>query len=218
MALGSFLEDTRDLMLGPPPDVVPPPARSEFVTIQDGAYEKARASYSQAMPIYAVAGIAMSVLGSPLILAAAAGGMIWTVARGWKATGESKVKLAKGELLRHLNDVLRQVQTYFFTVELAEGRFSRVDEHFEALERQLMQFVDGIAAQRAADVRSELARLEALAQLRAEARQESLQAVVRALDEWERLGEMLGQLLGDESSQHHLSSLLTQSPPAQSST
>jgi len=93
------------------------------------------------------------------------------------------------------------------------GRRGRVDEYLAGMEAQVLQVVDGLARQRVAELRKELATLEAQAQLRAEDRGRALEAARSALDEWDRVGSELSLLLEDDFVRSYLKRMTEQGSP-----
>ena len=114
-----------------------------FDGVEGSVYDRARQSYMQAIPLISAASIAMAPLG-PLVWVPAAGAIVWTFAKGWKAVGAAKTKNARAELERYTFDVLRQCGDYFLSVEQSTSQFSRLDEHFELLELEVMRLIDQV--------------------------------------------------------------------------
>ena len=180
----------------------------------DHVYDRVRATFGYSMPMYTAAGLAISLVASPLVIAATAGGVLWAVTRGWKQALTQKTKTAKSELQRQLRLVLQRVSNHFLMVDLESSRYSRADEYFAAVEAAMTERVATIVKRRVQDLRGELARLEAQAQLKAEERETTVTALGKALVEWDAMARQLGRLLSDERSKPHVAALLATSGPA----
>jgi hypothetical protein len=203
--LAPFLEATAEAATVP---ADPLTATARFDQIDDPLYDRLRTSYGHASPVYMVSGIVLSMVGGPLVLVAAAGGVLWSLAKGWRQGEVVRARAGRGELQRHLRAVLADVQSHFFAVHLADGRFSRVDESLNRLEGEVLDQVAQIAGRRAADLRQELALLEVQAQLGEQERVAAARAAAAALDTWRALGDRLADLLRDDRAADHLATLL----------
>jgi hypothetical protein len=173
----------------------------------DHLYDKVRGTFGYSMPMYLGAGLAISIIGSPIAIAAAAGGVLWAVARGWKQTASQRMKSAKNELQRQMRSALQSVNSHFLSVDLSSGRYSRAEEYFTAIETAMVARVDSFVAQRVEDVRLELAKLEAQQELRSEEREAAAGALRSALDDWADIAGDLGRLLKDDRCRPHLAAL-----------
>lgn len=158
-------------------------ARSEWATITSAL----------GTPLYVV--IALGLVAWPVALAAGLGAGVWGLVRGWKSTQERQVRTAQGELRRYLGDTLQQVQRYFLDAELAEGRFSLVDEHFNSIERTLTEQVRSLVTERLADAQAEIDRLADAARLDAAQRQSAGERVREQLADWDELGVAIESLV-----------------------
>jgi ribosome biogenesis GTPase A len=173
----------------------------------DSLYDRIRGTFGYSMPMYVGAGLAVSIVATPLAMIAAAGGLLWAGTKGWKQTATQRTKAAKADLQRHMHSVLQTVANHFLMVDLSSGRYSRADEHFSAMEAGMTEHVDAFVRRRVEDLRRELARLEAQEQLRAEERDAARQALQAVLTEWDAIGQNLVRLLGDERSRPHVAAL-----------
>lgn len=133
--------------------------------------------------------IAAGVLTTPILPATILGLGLFGVFHGWRAATQAELKAAKLELSRKLAELVRQVSRWFFEVDLASGRFSRVDEYFQTLEGTLAKQVSTIAAQKLAETQAEIDRLDEEARLSDEQRQARAEQIRKQAAEWDGLGQ-----------------------------
>ena len=86
-------------------------------------------------------------------------------------------------------DTLQVVRGYFFDVDLASGRFSRVDEYFGALERSVSKQVREIAEKKSEESRAEIARLTEAGKLDDRERGVWADRTRKQLAGWDGIGE-----------------------------
>jgi hypothetical protein len=191
-------------------EVGTPAATSQYVHAHDTGYDTFRGIFSYSMPMHFAAGIVITTVAAPLAIAAAAGGVLWAAAKGWTHTRAQQQRMAKAELTRYMRAVLQDVSQHFLSVDLSRDRFSRADEYFNALEGAVNDQVVAIVERRLAELRDELAHLEAQAQLDTEARTAAAAEIRERLAEWEALAGDLQRLLTDERVRGSLAAMSTQ--------
>jgi GTPase SAR1 family protein len=189
------------------PEVGVPEHEARVARSDDNLYDRIRGTWGYSMPMYVGAGLAISIVGTPIAMAAAAGGVLWAVTRGWKQTATQRTRTAKSELHRQLRSALQAVGHHFLAVDLSSGRYSRADEYFGAMETAMVDHVDAFVARRLDELRRELARLEAQEQLQAREREATVRSLRTAVAEWEAMARRLGRLLGDEVCRPHIAAL-----------
>jgi hypothetical protein len=126
-----------------------------------------------AAPVWLVGAVAILAVGIPTVLV------------------EKRVQLRAGkqELFRSLADLLQRLRNHLlFDVDLTGGRFNRVDECFNSLERLLGEKIGQLASQKLADAQAESDRLGEESRLDDQARQEKAEETRRQLSDWDAIG------------------------------
>jgi tRNA U34 5-carboxymethylaminomethyl modifying GTPase MnmE/TrmE len=156
----------------------------------------ARMEFLQTVGMVSIAG---SLLGfvittswfPPLAIGGAVAAGVWGLVRGWQAANINQIKAARQELHRHLATMLQEVRKHFFDVDAATGRFSRVDEYFNGMERSLSEHVASLARQKLEEAQSEIERLMEESRLDDQQRKGRAEAVRQQLAEWDSVGHRL---------------------------
>jgi hypothetical protein len=194
--LAPFLEDLNALLAGgDDADLaidVGAPNRS-FTAVEDRMFDR----FKGASGAVGAIGLALAFVApviAPLAVPLAFGGMLWAARRGWKDVGETRLKAAQQELHRHLRATLQHVHQHFFAVDVAVGRFCRVDEHFTMVEASVMEQVDAVVRRRIEETQDEINRLESQAQLEASERAAERARVTGLQEDWKALGKRIAEL------------------------
>jgi GTP-binding protein EngB required for normal cell division len=177
----------------------------------------ARTEFTQAAGMVGLAGGLLTFVITtswfpPLAVTGAVAAGIWGLVRGWKAASIRQTKAARQELQRHLAAVLQEVRKHFFDVDMPSGRFSRVDEFFNGLERSLAEHVNSLARQKLEESQAEIDRLMEESRLGEEQRKARAEQVRKHLAEWDTLGQAIRQL---QSELNELDQALQAVPPSQ---
>jgi ribosome biogenesis GTPase A len=107
----------------------------------------------------------------------------------------AELKAGKQELLHYLADLLQRLRNQFlFDVDLSSGRFSRVDECFNSLEKVLGEKIGQLASQKLAEAQAESDRLGEEARLDDHQRQEKAEQTRRQLADWDGIGSRLQEI------------------------
>jgi hypothetical protein len=202
-----FLRASEELVAGADFGAIHLRRSGELARTEDHVYDRIRGSVGYSMPMLAASSIVISMIASPLALAAAAGGVLWALSRGWRVSSDAKGKAARVELHKHLRELLAQVTRHFFAVDLKRSQVSRVDEYLKGVEASLEARIDLVAAEREKEAERELALLTGQANLGAKAREKAAAGHRAALEKWDALGEDLARLLADDRARAHLGSL-----------
>jgi hypothetical protein len=112
-------------------------------------------------------------------------------------SGREVASKGRKELHAYLDDVLEQAHAHFFDIDLARGRDSRVDEHFGALERTVLDQVDLLTRRRSEEARAEVARLSEAARLADDQRRARTALVQGQIAQWRDIGQSAKTLLAD---------------------
>jgi len=139
-----------------------PGIKSPELELPTGIWDRLKGVTREYMPMGVLASVFMPLVAPYLGIVAIPMGPLFAVAAliGWSSYSKTLLKGAQQELRRNLGIVLQQVCRYFFEVDESQGRFSRVDEHFEALQKAVMGQVQNLADQKLAQAKAEVARLD----------------------------------------------------------
>ncbi len=111
------------------------------------------------------------------------------------AEKRAQLKAGKQEYLRALSDQLARLRNdLLFEPDLVAGRFNRLDECFNSLERTLGAKIAELASEKLAEARAEIDRLEEESRLDDQRRQEKAEETRRDLAEWDGLGIQLQEI------------------------
>lgn len=143
--------------------------------------------------------VAGAVLGTviawPIIPLASAAAGLWGWLKGWRNIEAQELESVKRKLREHLAEVLRQVQRYYSSVDLAAGQYSRADEYFRALETLMTEQIQAIASQKLTEAQAELERLTREAELDEQQRRSQALEVREQLAAWDRLGSAIKKIM-----------------------
>ena len=96
--------------------------------------------------------------------------------------------------MRYLDDLLQQLRNRLLVdVDLTGGRFSRIDECFNSLERSLGDKIGKLTAQKLAEAQAESDRLGEEAKLDDQQRQVRAEETRRQLAGWDGIGSRIQQ-------------------------
>ncbi len=155
-----------------------------------------KASYRDAMVIsFPVAVVAL--IAAPLAIPAAVAGLVYSIYSGWRSINSLQLKNAQQELRQQLARTLQQVRQYFFDVELQAGRFGRVDEYFDALQRAMLDQVQLVVKQKSDEARSQIDRIQEESRLTDQQRQDKAAQVQIQVSRWGELGRSLADLASE---------------------
>jgi GTP-binding protein EngB required for normal cell division len=108
------------------------------------------------------------------------------------ADQRAELSAGKQEALRYLDDLLQRLRKQLlFDVDLTGGRFSRIDEYFDSLERSLGDKIAKLTAQKLAEARTESDRLGEEARLNDQQRQLKADETRRQLANWNAIGSRI---------------------------
>ncbi len=138
----------------------------------------------------AVLAVGLSFLGAPLFL-----GVPAALFLTWYVDRQAEIRADRHELLQHLADLMQRLRhQLLFEVDLSSGRFSRVDECFNSMERSLGEMIAKLAARKSEEARAEVDRLGEEAGLDDKARSEEAERTRRQLAEWNAIGGRLQEI------------------------
>src|SRR5262249_59243766 len=113
----------------------------------------------------------------------------------WYVDRRTELRAGKQELLHYLAELLQRLrQQHLFDVDLSSGRFSRVDECFNSLERVLGEQIGQLASRKLAEAQAESDRLGEEARLDDKGRQEKAEQTRRQLADWDGIGSRLEEI------------------------
>ena len=118
----------------------------------------------------------------------------WGLVRGWQVATAGQIKAARQELHRHLASILQEVRKHFFDVNLNSGRFSRVDEYFNGMDKLLADHVALLAKQKLEQAQAEIKRLVEESQLDDQQRKARAEQTRKHLTEWDEIGQEIMNL------------------------
>jgi hypothetical protein len=95
-----------------------------------------------------------------------------------------------------LAETLQKVRRHFFDVDLSTGRFSRVDEYFNGLERHVNEQVRTMVEEKSKEAQAEITRLSQSMQLGGSERQAQVKQVQQQLAQWDNIGKYAKQVMG----------------------
>ena len=117
----------------------------------------------------------------------------------------AQIRAGKQELIRSLHDLLQRLRNHLlFDVDLTEGRFNRVDECFNSLERSLAEAIGTLASRKLAQAQEEIERLGEESRLDDRARQEKAGETRRQLTDWDGIGSLLQEIRNELNELEHL--------------
>jgi len=129
-----------------------------------------------AAPVWLVGAVAILAVGVPTIV----------------VEKRAHLRASKQELLRSLADLLQRLRNHLLVdVHLTSGRFTRVDECFNSLERSLSEKIGKLASQKLAEAQAESDRLGEEARLDDQQRQVKAEETRRLLTDWDGIGRRL---------------------------
>jgi GTPase SAR1 family protein len=131
---------------------------------------------------------------APFGIAAAA---LWGFRHGTKAGQANRVRAAQEELRKHLAETLQRVRQHFLTADLANSRFSLLDEAFDPVVRGLTEEIQRIAAQKSREAQDELNRLAEEAKLDDQQRKARVEHTQQHLTRWDALGASIAEVVAD---------------------
>jgi GTP-binding protein EngB required for normal cell division len=111
------------------------------------------------------------------------------------ADKRAQLRAGKTELLQSLGEILQRLRNHLLSdVDLKGGRFTRVDECFNSLERCLGETIAKLAAQKLAEAQSESDRLGEEARLDDQQRAVKAEETRRQLADWDGIGCRLQEI------------------------
>jgi hypothetical protein len=100
--------------------------------------------------------------------------------------------------LQALGEILQRLRNHLLIeVDQKSGRFTRVDECFNSLERCLSEMIAQLATQKLAEAQAESDRLGEEARLGEEQRQVKAEETRRQLTDWDAIGRCLQRAVSD---------------------
>jgi GTPase SAR1 family protein len=112
-------------------------------------------------------------------------------AKGLHDNFEGQRKSAQQDLHKNLSIVLQRVRRHFLGTDAASGRYSRVEEYFDALQDSIASQVQVVAKQKSEETRKEIDRLKKDANLHDQERRARIEQARRHLAAWEEMGKAL---------------------------
>jgi uncharacterized coiled-coil DUF342 family protein len=91
--------------------------------------------------------------------------------------------------------MLQQVRRHFFDVDLTAGNFSRVDEYFKTLDRDVNEQVRELAEKKSKEAQAEITRLTQTMQLDEREREGRVKQVQGQLAQWDKIGKYTKQVM-----------------------
>jgi hypothetical protein len=113
------------------------------------------------------------------------------IAKGLHDSFEAQRKSAQQDLQKNLSIVIQQVRRHFLGTNAASGRYSRVDEYFDALQDSIATQVQVVAKQKSEETSKEIDRLKKDANLHDQERRARTEQARHHLTKWEELGTAL---------------------------
>ncbi len=113
----------------------------------------------------------------------------------WYVERRAEIRADKQELLQYLAELMQRLRhQLLLEVDLDSGRFNRVDECFNSLERCLGDVIAKLATQKLAEAQGEIDRLGEQATLDDQARQVKGEETRRQLADWDGIGIRLKEI------------------------
>lgn len=146
-----------------PLDAKGPEIHATTLTFQslDALWERFKSGTRETYPAGVLAGV-IAVVFNPYLAAVPLLGALYY---GWISASGKQIKGAQDELKKGMHEILHNLRAYFFNVDQTSSRFSRVDEHFRALETAVLDQVQTVAKQKLEEGRIETLRLAEEAKL-----------------------------------------------------
>jgi GTPase SAR1 family protein len=114
------------------------------------------------------------------------------------ADKRAQLRAGKQEMLQSLAEILQRLRNHFLiAVDLKGGRFTRVDECFNSLERSLSETIAKLATQKIAEAQAEIDRLGEEAKLDDQHRHKKAEESRRQLADWDRIGIRLQEVANE---------------------
>lgn len=177
-----------------PLDLTEPNIRQVDLTFQslESIWDRFKTGTREMFPAGVLAGVigTLSTTLAPLVPLA----LLAAVGYGFYSGGIAQTKAARDQLKRSLYDILEDVRLYFFNVDQASSRFSRVDEHFRGLEAKVFEQVQAIASQKLAEARAETQRLEEEARLEGATKLAAAERVRQQITDLDQTGKAIRQV------------------------
>jgi GTPase SAR1 family protein len=153
-------------------------------------------------------GWSMGAFGGKMLLVALLGpavsgpamiGGIFLIPVGYKFATRNQVRQARGELDRHLREVLQQVHRHFFTVDLTSDRSSRVDEQFGKVCAATEDYAKRAAAETVHAAQQEATAAATAQSIDGSKRRSAAERIAQELREWEAIRAKLHELQSTSS-------------------
>lgn len=158
--------------------------------VQNGLWDRFKGGYRECAPMIPIASFVgvmtgLGIIGTPLLCA------LLPVVFGYSKHNKTLLRTSQQDLRRHAAVCLQQLYRHYFEVDLDTVRYSHVEEHFGKLDKALVEHVQGLADRKLEEARSEIAHLDAEANLATNARAARIEELRRQLSEWDELGRAL---------------------------
>jgi GTPase SAR1 family protein len=135
--------------------------------------------------------IAVTALASPVVPFLAAPALLVLLGGGVKGALDTQLKTAQQQLRGRLAEQLQKARRHFFDVHLTAGSYSRVDEHFAALDRVVDQHVRELVEKKSRESQAEISRLTESMKLGAADRQALTKKTQAQLASWDGIGKTI---------------------------